>query len=96
MVSKLCRCIDDELERDWTAEGVRTGARLLPGAKKAMFGDLIQAVEDDAYLYNLVYDVLITGNYRKYEPDAGYIKSGEKIGLIKRSESEVLREIARA
>ncbi|MCL2775245.1 MAG: ATP-binding protein [Oscillospiraceae bacterium] len=94
LMSKLCKCIDEDLERDWTADGLLTAVKLLLGEKNTMLASIICAVENDAYLYELVYDILITGEYRKYEPDVDFISAGERIGLIKQTDGDIISRIA--
>ena len=93
LVSKLCKCIDEDLEQDWTIDGLCMAVKQLLCEKNALLTDLTQAVENDAYLYNLVYDILITGEYRKYKPHVDFINKSEKIGLIKRSDNDILSDI---
>jgi len=73
---------------------VRTAVKMLFGEKNALFMELIQAVENDAYLYELIYDVLITGNYRRYDRNVDCISAGEKVGLIKQTDGDMISKIA--
>ena len=91
---KICKCIDEDLDKDWTADGVQTAVNILLSEKNAMLQDLIHTAENDAYLYSLIYSLLITGEYRKYDPEVDYIISGETTGLIKRSDDYIIGMIA--
>jgi len=67
LVSNICQYINEELEKNWTVEGIREAVRLLVREKdnelfKSLFGNL----EGNDEVYRLMYDVLILGARRSF------------------------------
>jgi len=89
LVSRICQCIDEELYRNWTAEGVQEAVKVLLAESNTLFGDLFKNLENSADLYNLIYDILIVGEKKIFNIDNPTIHLGSVYGIINESERYV-------
>ena len=67
LVSKLCKVIDEELERDWTVEGVMTAAKQTILEKNTLFTSLTKNLEEYPDLKRFVYSLSILGDTVTYD-----------------------------
>jgi len=70
LVSKLCKLIDEKLERNWTSNGVNDAVKLLLDEKNTLFDDLIKNLENYEDIYNSIYSIAIEGKTIIYNADA--------------------------
>ena len=89
LVSRICQCIDEELEKDWTTCGIKTATRILLDEKSTLFLDLIKNLENNTDLYDLIYDVLIIGAKITFNRDNPLIELGYMYGIIKKTGQHV-------
>ena len=59
LVSRICQCIDEELGRDWTPNGIHKAVQIVKKEENTLLDDLFKNLENDKKLYSLIYDVLI-------------------------------------
>jgi hypothetical protein len=85
LVSWLCKCIDEKLDRDWTLEGVRKSVENLLIANNTLFDDLFKNIENNKSLYELIYDVLIVGKKRLFSIDNPTVNLAAMYGIVKNS-----------
>ncbi|MCL2158635.1 MAG: ATP-binding protein, partial [Oscillospiraceae bacterium] len=62
LVSRLCQCIDEELDKNWSAEGLQGAADILLYEKNTLFDDIYKNLSNNKELYQLLYDILIYGD----------------------------------
>jgi len=86
LASRICQYIDEELNKDWTINGVREAVKILLTEKNTLFDDLFKNLENSKDLYKLIYDILIIGNKRTFNPDNPTLNLGMMYGIIKESE----------
>jgi hypothetical protein len=85
LVSRICKCIDGELDKDWTPVGVQNAVKKLGIEKNTLFDDISKNLENNKKLYDLVYDILIVGNQRLYSINNPTVNLGVMYGIIKES-----------
>jgi len=90
LVSRICQCIDEELNRNWTSDGVQIAVRALVNEKNTLFDDLSKNLENNEKLYRLIYDVLIVGEQRLYSAGNPIVDMGNMFGIIKESNRYVI------
>ena len=83
LVSRICQCIDEELNKNWTVDGVQGAVQILLAEKNMLFDDLLKNLENNSDLYDLIYDVLITGTQRTFTFGNPTIDMGYMYGIIK-------------
>ena len=91
LVSRLCKYIDDYLNKNWTVSGVHEAIRIIPTERSTLFDDLIKNLASYQNLYDLLYRIIIRGEKRKYiiyDEDVflavtfGYVKRIDNITAI--------------
>jgi len=85
LVSRLCQCIDEELNKDWTADGAREAVKIMLTEQNTLFDDLFKNLENNEDLYNLIYDVLIIGEKKIFNIDNPTRSLGSMYGIIRES-----------
>jgi hypothetical protein len=83
LVSRMCQCIDEELNRDWTPNGIREAVRILLMEKNTLFDDIGKNLEHNKRLYEFMYDVLIGGADPNYVAENSLVDFAFMYGLIK-------------
>ena len=70
LVSKLCKMIDEELDKNWTIKGIELALKILFDERNTLFDDLIKNIENYKVLYDLAYDITIRNNIISYNSNA--------------------------
>jgi len=66
LVSKLCKLMDENLDKNFTSEGLQEAMKLIIKEKNTLFDDLIKNIENNRDLYDTVYDIVIEGKEKSY------------------------------
>jgi len=83
MVSRICRYIDETPGKDcWTVAAVQNAVKMFLAEKNVLFDDLLKNLENNKDLYDLIYDVLITGTSRIFSFGNPTIDIGYIYGII--------------
>ena len=99
LVSRICKYIDDYLNKNWTVAGVHEAIRIIPTERSTLFDDLVKNLAAYKNLYNLLYLIIIRGVKRKYviyDDDVylavtfGYVKRIDNITAISNKIFELL------
>ena len=70
LVSRLCKNIDEYLDRDWTLKGLEDAIRMTLNERSTLFDDVIKNIENNPDLKALVYEILVEGREIPYNPIA--------------------------
>jgi len=89
LVSRICQHIDEKLEKNWTANGIREAVRMLLTEKNTLFDDLFKNLENNKDLYILIYDMLIVGEKRTFNADNPILGLAMMYGIITNSEPHI-------
>lgn len=84
LVSKLCKIIDEKLNKKWSFEGIQEAINILLEEKNPLFDDVIKNLtntnivldDNDKTLLDIVYDLLIDGikiDYNTYAYEIGLL-----------------------
>ncbi len=82
LVSKICKLIDEKLEKDWSVSGIQRAINLTLETENTLFDDLIKNLEIYPDLYNLVYSILVEGKRIPFEIYNPIIKLGNTFGIV--------------
>jgi hypothetical protein len=84
LVSRICKCIDEELEsKNWTAQGVQDAVAVLLVEKNTLFDDLAKNLENNQEVYDFLYALLITGERKNFVIDLPVVEWCSMFGYIK-------------
>ena len=66
LVSRLCQIIDEDLNKDWTANGVQEAVKILLNERNTLFDDLSYNIENNRDLFDLLHDIIVEGKKVTY------------------------------
>jgi hypothetical protein len=89
LVSRICKHIDEKLNKDWSIIGVQNAVKILVNEKNTLFDDLFKNLENDKKLYDLIYDILFLNNQVNYSINVPVISFGEMYSIIKKVDNKV-------
>jgi len=84
MVSRLCQIIDEDLEKNWTLNGVLNAVNVLLKDDNTLFDDLGKNLDSNEELYNLIYEIIMCGKQHDYNPMDNVAGIGITFGFLKR------------
>ena len=85
LVSRICQCIDEKLEKDWTANGIKEVIKILLVEQNTLFDDIFKNLENNKELHDFIYGLLIVGETGNYTADDPVINIGLMYGFLKKS-----------
>lgn len=83
LVSKLCKLIEEELDRNWTKKGIQEAIKILLRETNTLFDDLIKNLENNHELYEAVYNQLILGMEYSFNVDNPITNIGVTYGIFR-------------
>jgi len=84
LVSRICQCIDEELDMDWTHDGVQRAVKVLLEEKNTLFDDIFKNLENNKELYDFIYDILILGSSKSFTISNPIIDLGHMYGYFEK------------
>ncbi len=82
LVSKICKIIDEKLDREWTEKGIQDAVSMLTRENNTLFESLIKNLENNSDLFEIVYDLIIEGKEYAFNPDNPRISKGILFGVF--------------
>jgi hypothetical protein len=87
LVSRICKIIDERLDKRWDSEGIRDAVKIILNEKSTLFDDVIKNIKNNADIRKTVYSLLIKGqtvmyNFDAYEKGIMYGLFAEKNGKL--------------
>jgi hypothetical protein len=89
LVSRICQAIDEELDKDWTPNGVQATLKIILVEESTLFDDLIKNIENNKKLYDFLYDLLFIGAEKSFNIDNSTVNLGYMYGFFKNSDGKV-------
>jgi hypothetical protein len=90
LVSRICQCVDCELNKDWTVRGIQNAVKTILMETNVLFDDMSKNLENNTDLYNFLYELLIVGERKGYTFDVPVVRLAIMYGYIKRNETGLL------
>ena len=84
LVSRLCKIIDEKLDKDWTIGGVRAAVEIILEENNTLFDDLIKNIENNPELYDFVYSMLMRGVKFPFNVNDPIMRLGAMYGFFKK------------
>jgi len=78
LVSRICQKIDEELDNDWTINGVQKAVRLILIEQSTLFDDMFKNVKSNTELRDILYSIVVNGKSFAFNSD----NSGMELGLL--------------
>jgi hypothetical protein len=89
LVSSICKYLDEKI-KSWTKIGISDAVKIILKENSPLFESLINKIEDNAELYDYLYQILIQGRRISYNPDDSVIKLAMMYGFVKEQNGAVL------
>ncbi|MCL2045027.1 MAG: AAA-like domain-containing protein [Oscillospiraceae bacterium] len=83
LVSRICKHIDEKLEKNWTLAGIQEAVQFVLFEKSTLFDDMTKNLENNKNLYDFIYNLLFIGKEYEYNTDDPVIELGSMYGFIK-------------
>ena len=83
LVSKLCKVIDEELDQNWTIEGVQEATKQTILEKNTLFTSLTKSLEDYPELKRFIYSISILGDTVTYDINNPVMDFATMFSIIK-------------
>lgn len=82
LVSNLCKIIDEELDKNWTVEGIQEAVKIMLAENNTLFDDIYKNLGNYPDLYKLMYELVISGARYTYNIGNPSISFGVMYGLL--------------
>ncbi|MCL2816297.1 MAG: AAA-like domain-containing protein [Oscillospiraceae bacterium] len=89
LVSRVCQCIDEELDKIWTIEGVKKAVDILLKEKNMLFDDLSKNIETYADLKKILYELLFLGQEKVFNINNPTINLGHMFGYLANENNKI-------
>ncbi len=86
LVSKICKLIEEELDRDWTVEGIQKAINIILAEQNTLFDDLIKNIENSSELAELLFSLLVENEEIDFNLDNPIINKGIIYGILRSGE----------
>ncbi|BDU51124.1 AAA-like domain-containing protein [Haliovirga abyssi] len=90
LVSKLCKIIDEKLNKEFTEEGLRKAINKLLNEKNTLFDDVIKNIENNRELYELIRVLMLKGEQVPYFSTNKVIDIGLMYGILIEKQGKVV------
>lgn len=88
LVSKICKNIDENLDRDWSVKGVENAVKMMLKEKNTLFDDVIKNINNNEEIKAVINDILINGRSISYNAFA--YEQGLMYGLLAEKEGKLV------
>jgi hypothetical protein len=89
LVSRLCKIIDEKLDKQWTTQGFLEAVKLILIEKNTLFESLIGKLLDYPSLEKTINKILFAGEKIVYNPDDTEIDIAQMFGFIKNNNGSI-------
>ncbi|MCP4153573.1 MAG: DUF1493 family protein, partial [bacterium] len=91
LVSRLCKIIAEDIRpvKEWTSKELDNAANILLNEDNTNFKSVIKNLENSPELYDLVFQIIITGNRYSFNNDNPVIRLGKLYGVLRDEKKQV-------
>lgn len=90
LVSKLCKLIDEKLDKNWSITGIKDAVNIILGERNTLFDDLIKNLENNKDLYDILNNILVEGRKINFNIDNPSINLGTIFAILDRKNNETI------
>lgn len=90
LVSRICKCIDEVLDKEWSIPGVHNAIKLVQEENNTLFDDLYKNLNNNPLLSSLMRRMLIDGEKFSYNLGINEIALGVRYGYFSRDSQREL------
>jgi hypothetical protein len=89
LVSRICQCIEKDLNGDWTLNGVQKAVRLILLEQSTLFNDLFKNVKSNSELRDILYSIVINGKSFTFNSDNPGMELGLMFGILAQKNEKI-------
>ena len=89
LVSRICKYVDEKLEKEWTLDGIRGAVKLVLQENSPLFDSLIKNLIAHKDLSLMIYNILMVGTKWPLSMDDPFVNLSVRYGYFKDSGSQV-------
>ncbi|BDU49834.1 AAA-like domain-containing protein [Haliovirga abyssi] len=89
LVSKLCKVIDEKLDRDFSEKGLEESIKITLGTPNTLFDDIIKNIENNREFYNFIEKVILGNDKVDYVHTNKMVSIGKIYGIIREKNKKV-------
>ena len=82
LVSRVCHRIDNKLDKEWTAAGVRNAVKTILNESNTLFDDVFKNLENNKSLSYYIYELLILGKMKSFVRYDSVVSIGVRYGFF--------------
>ena len=86
LVSRICQCIDEELGKNWTIDGVNQAVRIVVDERNTLLDDMVKNLENNDDFSNFMYELLILGIHKSFKLSNKNVDLAYTYAYIKKDE----------
>lgn len=90
LVSKLCKLIEEELDKDWTIDGIQNSINLIMSEQNTLFDDMVKNIEAYPDLYQLIQAVLLDNAVIDFNPYNPVVNYGVIYGIFGKNNNKLV------
>jgi inhibitor of KinA sporulation pathway (predicted exonuclease) len=90
LVSKLCKVIDERLDKNWTIVGLKQAISIVVKEPTTLFDDIFKNFEMHPDMYDMIYRILISGEEISFSIYNPIVNLANMYGLIKENGNTVV------
>ncbi|MFP3155213.1 hypothetical protein LQZ18_12475 [Lachnospiraceae bacterium ZAX-1] len=83
LVSRVCQAVDEELDKNWTMEGIKGAVKIILKEANTLFDNIYKILENDQKFYDFLYSIVIVGVSYKFILGNPKIGFGLMYGILK-------------
>jgi hypothetical protein len=85
LVSRMCQCIEEELDKEWTQEGIQKTVTIMLVEQNTLFDDMFKNIKSYSDLSDFLYELLFVGEEKNFNTDNSVVNLGAMFGFLKNS-----------
>ena len=83
LVSRLCKIIDEDLDRRWNDEGFLDAVKHILNERNTLFDDMNKKISDFTKMRDMLKRILFSGEWIAYNPDDRQIEIAQMFNFVK-------------
>ncbi|GHU78221.1 hypothetical protein AGMMS49992_28320 [Clostridia bacterium] len=90
LVSLICKTIDEQLDRNWSLDGIQSAVKRILHDTNTLFDDMTKKLSEHLRLGKLVEAILVGGTHPNYEIENETIRLGVTFGILAERDKSVV------
>jgi len=90
LVSRICKKIEEDLDRDWTINGIQKAVKMILRDRSTLFDDIAQNIAANKELHDMMFNIVALGEQYTYSAIDATIDLGLTFGFLIRQGDNVV------